>query len=444
MAKYRKCLRTGLIAGATTAYLLLFGALPAHAGTWFKAESAHFIVYSDAKEGIVQDYIAQMEAYDFAADQLFSDIGDSKLDSSGKLTFIYLAKSTDFQLVKPGMKKNAFYPILSCRKYEPQLFAVSDDDGAELVDQRFNTRDLSYMFRSQTVNKIREYFSYNLPHWAYVGLQDYFMMTHVDGNKVLVGLPSLELMNDNGGVPERDPSSLLKPSPVANILPLRTIVESKAENTSSSRLGRFEQWVLINYFLTDSSRKTKFLEYLARLSNGADNWTAFTEATGMTDEQFKAIYTEYTHKGPPYLTYTMNVEFAGQTRVTHLKGANNNAPLIAAALQTCPASEYGQTLASQARVLLNTAPDDEAVLRANIIGEIDFGDPAKAAPLVDKLLQIESGSEIPLYLQGRMHLSLADKEAGDARAHDMVLAREAFGRAYQINPSSVSANFSAR
>ena len=419
-----------------TATLSALAVLPAAAGPWIKAESAHFIVYSDEKESVVRNYVAGMEAYDFAADKLFTEIGDSRLDTTAKLTFVYLAKQEEFQTVKPGMEKGAYNPILSCRYYEPQLFAVSDSNGSELLDQRYNAFDLANMFRTQTVMKERQYFSYDLPRWAYVGLQDYFMMTHIDGNKVLVGLPSPELMYDDGEHPGLDLRHPLAPTAVAKILPLQTIVEHSNSDKASSRLVRYEQWVLTNYFLTDVARETKFLEYLTRVSNGDDNWTAFIQATGMTDADFKAVYSDYAKTGSPYLTYKMSIDYGGKVNVTRLPGTNNNAPLIAASLEVCPTKAYGGTLLSQAQALLAMAPDDEAVLRANIVGQLDFGDPAAAAPLVAKLLAAEPDSDTALYLQGRLFLALANSETGANRSQDMAKARTAFGKAYQINPVS--------
>ena len=423
-------------ATATLAAFLAAAACPVMAEPWIKAESAHFIVYSDNKEFVVRDYIARMEAYDFAADKLFSEIGDSKLDTTAKLTFVYMAKAAEFRTVKPDIKTDSYNPVLSCFKYDPQLFAISDSDGTELLDARFNSRDLSYMFRSQTDMKMHEYFSYTVPRWAWGGLQDYFMMTHIDGNKVLVGLPSPELMYETDVHQEMGRPAPPLATPVSKILPLRTIIEAETSDPASARLVRFERWVLINYFLTDVAHETKFLEYLTRVSNGDDNWTAFSGATGMSEADFEAIYTEYTHKGPPYLTYTMSIGAAGKTTVTRLAGVNNTGPLIAAALAVCPTTTYGRDLLRQAQGLLASAPDDEAVLRANIIGQLDFGDPAAAAPLVARLAATEPASDTPLYLQGRTYLAMANADDGAARSQDMAKARTALGKAYQINPAS--------
>ena len=422
---------------AVASLAALISAPLAFGATWKRIESPHFVIYTDTSETIGRDYAGQLEAYDFAANKLFGEIGDSQVEDTHKYDFYLLDDIKEFRVVQPKIPNNAMTPTLSNSTYGAQFFSSRGLDGSGGGnDKRINDADLAYLLRSYTSVKIHQFFSYRLPGWVVGGLQDYFMMTHVESGKVLVGLPLPSLMLDETVPLDRSAlGSSYGPSPVSSLIPLHDIVTGTYKSKDGGRLARFEGWVLINHFLTDPVAHGRFMTYLTRSQLGFDAWQNFTSTTGMTDEAFRALYVQYTTKGSPYLTYPLAVDTNADIKVEKLPDYGADVPLIQAALTGAP-DDYGKSLLTKMEPIAAAHPEDDVTLRTMAIAEIDYGDPHRAAPYLDKLITHNPKSAESAFLKGRMFLVLAEKESGETSDKDYAAARDLLGQAYQLDPTN--------
>src|SRR5476649_2812285 len=73
---------------------------PTNAGSWYKAESDHFTVYSDTSEQVTRDYATKLEYFKALTDNLLDD-GDANTDYEAPLPVYILNNSQDLKLVRP-------------------------------------------------------------------------------------------------------------------------------------------------------------------------------------------------------------------------------------------------------------------------------------------------------------------------------------------------------
>lgn len=425
-------IKTFISAAALTAAVFCAG--QADAGTWRRIESPHFVIYTDASEKIGRDYIGKLEAYDFAADKLFGEIGDSQVDDTHKYNFYLLNDIAEYRTVRPKMASNVMNSELSSSAYGSQFFSsrsLNDDRG----DRRINDADLAYLLRSYTGIKIHQFFSNPLPDWVVGGLEDYFMMTHVEGKQVLVGLPMPSLVVDENIQFDRSATTNGQPTPVTSIIPLKNLINGDYKDKDGGRLARYEQWILINYFMTDGVARGRFLTYLTRSQMGLDKWQTFTSTTGLTEDGFRALYVEYSTKSSPFLTYPLEVDVNAHIKVDTLPAYGADVPLFQAAVVDA-SDDYGKTLLTRMRPIVASNPDDDLALRTMAMAEMEHGDPHNAAPYIDKLISRDPKAAESLYLKGRMFSLIAAKESGDAADKDYASARDMLGQAYQLDPSN--------
>src|SRR5690349_27089 len=118
-----------LLAGAVAAACAMLTASMAQAGTWLRAESPHFIVYSDGKEKSLREYAVMLEDYD----ALLRAFHGRKIDEpvTGKFSVYLVSNLNDFHRVFPDAQKGivGMYWVSN-----EDIFAVATRDSANLRD----------------------------------------------------------------------------------------------------------------------------------------------------------------------------------------------------------------------------------------------------------------------------------------------------------------------
>ncbi len=420
--------KAGLLAASVLSAAISAGAVPgaALAGQWIKVQSRHLTIYSENDEKMVRAYVRHMEGFNLAADQLFTAIGDSQLETSRRQTFYYMATLREFKLVKPSIPDNAFNPELTCADYGPSFFSVMEPFNADTVDRKYISPDLAYLMRSYTGVKIAEYFSEPPPVWLRAGLQDYFMTMNIDKGDAIVGLPLSDMIT------QTDTTAVSATA----FRPIDEVVSGAAMAAKDGQVARIEQWVLVSQLLSTAEGRGKLANYLERLRNGEDTVAAFHAATGIDDEGLKETYKRYMSKGVPVLTYHMDIKADSDITVTPLSSYGRAVPLMLASLRTCPPRKHGESLLSDLRGLSAKFPQDELVVEATSLAEIDFGDPERARAPLDSRLTANPQDTDALLQKGRMTMKIGDAAGGEARHARYTEARQILGKAYTLEPAN--------
>ena len=404
--------------------------LPAAAEPWIKAESQHFIVYSDTTEAETRDYIAKLEAFDALTDKLYRQIGDSELPDYRKTVFHYLKEFNDFKVLG-AVNQNTAAPVMGCAYDDPQLFSVHTAKISSKEDIGYVDLGLSYLFYAYAHVKTVKYFSYRLPAWVDGGLAEYFSTVNFQADKIIVGQPMPDLLHTTNGhkLTKRD------------LAPFEDIVSGRTSGGRDPNAYRFQTWLMISYFMSDPVRKTGFLDYLDKVSQGDDGLAAFTAETGMKPTDFDAVFAEYMTKGSPQFTYPAPAAIAADVTVTPVVDNYEPLPVVAAGVHTCTGGKYGQALLQSARQIANRYPDD-ALAQITLAGaDINFGDPTTdvpgaAVPILQAHLKANPNDWEAQQWLGRYYLLMARRGPAAESDANYALARQELGKAYKLDPTS--------
>ncbi len=240
--------------------LIVSFAMPAHA-EWRKAESPHFVVYADASEGALRNYVRKIERFD-ALLRLYLPPPRSTIPSQ-PLT-IYLADgASDMRQAWPAVREGVggFYSAGPER-----IFAVVSGRGGSEDSVLFHEYGHHYMFQN---------FPGAYPGWFIEGFAEYFATAEVNNDRVVVGNFNPGRMNSLTSVAW---------------LPIETIFESRTSTLTRGQGPTYyaQAWAITHYFMSTPDRQAMLGRYLAAVGRGTSSMDALQTATGQTPRQFEA------------------------------------------------------------------------------------------------------------------------------------------------------------
>ena len=423
-------MRSTLLAMAClTAACCVPGMATAKAPTaWIKAESTHFIVYSDNSEADIRDYVGKLETFDQLTDKIYSTIGDSELPDYRKTTFYYLRDVSDIGPFRSN-PRYGLSPVMTCMFEDDQLYSVKTDSASKAKDPGYVDYDLAYLYLDYTRHKTVKYFSYTLPAWADMGLTYYFMTVNIQGDKVIVGQPFPDLLHTFSD----------HTITTQQLVPFDALIGGHLPRVFDMNTYHLQTWMLVSYFMSDPLRKAKFVDYLEKVGAGEESTAAFKEATGMSAADFTAIFNDYMTKGSPQFTYPYKAGAAADIIVTPVALYSQPLPLLASMVKSCPSAADGRQFLASAQDVAAKFPDDDLAQTVFAIAEVNFGDlkgegPSAALSVLQKRLAVEPDDFDARLLLGRLYLSLA--EDGADRDANYVKARQELVKAYNLDPTS--------
>lgn len=408
---------------------------PAAAGSWLKAESPHFIIYSANKPEATREYARKLEVFRTLIDSFYDDMGDSEMVEPQKTVFNYMYGLEDFGIVVPNKGRSSeIRSSVTCLD-GTQYFASADLDELSQVDglpaSRHYSTDLGFMFHSYSVAYMKTRFSKPLPRWVRSGLASYFRSAVVgDNNKVILGrpLPDIAMAWDRDG-------HIADLSRGQRYIPYADIIAGKRLADRDNDAEALESWIMVSHLMSDPERMEKFTRYIHLTLGGMDSMQAFHEAIGIDPESFRDVLDQYRTKGAPLRAYKVDSLPAADTSVNPLP-YGEPVPLLDAATRSCPTEAYSKDVLQRLKKVAPKYPDDvlaqQALARARIIA----GNPEDARPWLTQRLAAAPDDFESRFLLGRMHLTLAEKSEGSARAENYAAARRELGKAYKLNPVS--------
>lgn len=395
--------------------LALSAGTPASAGDWLKAESDHFVVYSDAPEAKAREYVRQLEAFRYVSLMVLGADGTS---ARAKAKFdIYLLKSqSDLKEVRPGSEKNTAGVYFQCSEGS-QAYATLQPA------RRFDNTDqaLIVLFHEYAHRLMFQYASRLYPSWYVEGFAEYMATAEVLDGKLSIGLPYTVRLQTLKERPWIGFEEVLKPT-------FKRSGEGKAEGWVVWSFYA-QSWLLTHYMLNDSARTQKFNAYFERLATGEDPLEAFEPATGIPVDRLYGILKRYVEQLPAVTVSSQNIPKV-TVKLDVLPGDVSDYLLTASALKTCPDKPQGEAMLAKLRALANKGGTESAPsLRLALArAELLFGDAKAAREVLQEYLASDDTSFEAHHLMGRTEAKLAALDR--AKAH--------FFKAYRLKKNDAT------
>ena len=331
---------------------------------WRRADSPHFVVYSDGSERSLRDYTTKLERFDAL---LGSTFGRTPTQDIRKLPVYLVADDRALRIAQPSLPDGITGYYTSS---ENDIFAIlvrgkSDD---------ILLHEYSHHFMAK--NSDGRY-----PGWLSEGFAEYFATATVsDRGKATFGLPD----------PGRQYALQQN-----RWLPMDQLLRAKGSFDIEDRTARSmyyaQSWALTHWLLADTARKQNVAAYLTAINGGQDAVAAWQAIFGITPEQLTTQLRAYA-RGRLYYAELDVPPFAPEITVTRLSPAADTVlrPMINARSPN-PADIDGPALLATLRATAGRFPDDPLALVALGRAERRWGDAAAAETALARASVFDSG-----------------------------------------------------
>ncbi|MFT4076182.1 MAG: hypothetical protein QM647_11700 [Asticcacaulis sp.] len=422
--------------------------------TWYKAESDHFIVYSDQSRTETERRLKALEQFRFFATKLVPATPGDLVEP--KLT-LYLVDNSQWLSLIDSRDVAGLY--IACRE-GVSAFSANQDvsfDKNLKMDPNRPRQDLgqTVLFHEYTHHAMFRSGMSSYPLWYIEGMAEFLSTFTYDGQKGVIGDPPYAdnwvLTQVNWGqwdhvlAPDERLSSGLATRDGADPV----IFYAKA-------------WLLTHYMMSDPSRAKSLQAYFEQLRKGGDPVKTFAAATGIDPlTELPKRLRSYSH-ALIQSGYSLPDMPDFKVEVMPMEPTANTYMIAAASLRTCLPPARGEWILKMLKLDANAteleakgtaaksdgaraswerlkaqAPElakNEQYRMAVAYGEVLYGDP-KAA-LVD-LSSFGPNSALyaqAQYQQGRAWLALATRASGAERAEDLSRAVGLLEKAYTLSP----------
>ena len=401
--------------------------------TWFRAESQHFIVYSNTRHSDVATVLSKMERFWYTLRE-FSQVDLHPAADTPKQVLYYLDDEHGLEAIDPEAPAYAIGLYTACDE-DAQGFGVHMYYGENPrlpLEKRPENEGLAYIFGAYAHDFFYRHSSQRAPLWFIDGYAQYFSTTRFDGDQAVVGLAPQAL----GTLLQRLGSEYLYTLDYADVL---TGNDSEGNNDAgpSGLKNEFEarSWVLTHWILSNRDTLAKFQAYLAATGGGEDRIKAFKRIFDLTPAQLNHTLWLYMRQMQA-LKLTFKSLPEAEISFTDLPESANALLLDQAALKSCPGTKYGQALLNRVRANAPKFPDSELAQLTLARAEILYGDPNAALPWLEKTTHDTPADAEAQFLLGRAKLAIARGTTDSAQADAYRAAKAAFEKAADADPKS--------
>ena len=376
----------------------------AHAD-WRKAETRHFIVFSNGFERGLRDDAIELERIDQLMRVYFA-LPD--VEGARKLPVYIVRNRDELAVAAPGLPEGAA-GVYSANFRDIRAVAVRRT-GDEILRHEYGHH---FMFRN---------FPGVYPAWFREGFAEFFMTATVTSTgRATVGK-----------------SSLMRMSTLANVrwLPMEQILTGRYERGSRDQAAAFyaQSWLLTHWILTDSDRRRAMQGYLGDTGRGVAVDTALQTHFGMDAEQLGRMLRSYFSRGVRYADLEIGGAEPAPTITALPDSADDVLLLDLNARDGGPASQ-GPGMLARAREAAARRPGDALTQAMLARVELRWGDPSAAERAVQPLLDADPANTELLLLMADARITAGDKLTDpDARERLYRQARGFLARAYAADP----------
>jgi tetratricopeptide (TPR) repeat protein len=385
---------------------LLSAAEPAQA-QWLRAESEHFVVYSDRGEQRLREQAAELEDFH----QLLRQLTGTRDEGHAPKLPIYIVRGIgQLRQVWPGASAG----IAGFYNATPQgiLAVVDADAGRGWVGRN------EILFHEYAHHFMLQHFPAVYPRWYVEGFAEYVATARLEPDTIEYGRMNSALASWVG-----DSSRLI---------PLDQILFVRPERIERGATQYYAQsWLLVHYLLRDAERMRQLNRYLTAVGAGQEPRAAFQAAFAMTPSDMQRRLASYGSGGMSFTRIRRaSASRAPTLTVTPLPRGVGDLLLLDAAM-TAGAGSDGDAFARRVRRAAGDSPEPFA-RRILARAEALHGDGAVAERLLTEMIAASPRDAEPHYLMGMRHLRAGRAEAAE-RARHFRTAQTWFARAHRLD-----------
>ncbi|WP_296718094.1 DUF1570 domain-containing protein [Erythrobacter sp.] len=379
----------------------LFAAAPAWAD-WNKAESDHFVIYSDSNADDIREFSERLERYHVAMTRITGF--DPPVPSPSNRVTVYAVGSertlrklygdtgsnvAGFYIPRAGGSV-AFVPNVKLRGSQTDFTLI------------VLLHEYAHHFTIAST-------PFALPRWVTEGSAEFFAAAKFapDGG-VDIGLPANHRVGDLN---------------YADKLSIREILDYDrvAQGGGPRRDGFYGQaWMLYHYLYFSEERESQYRAYLSKYVKGVPSLQAAEEAFGDLDQLERELKAYQRSRRMPGWRLTAESLPIGEIAVTSLSPGMNEMMDVVLRSRRGVDREQALDLLPDARAIAAKFPDDGGVLAALSEAEYDAGNDAEAIAAADAAIALDPSQTNAYVQKGFALFRIADN--ADAGAVDEAFA----------------------
>jgi hypothetical protein len=376
---------------------------PVKMSNWRRAETEHFIFYSDGNERALREDAIKLERFDKFM-RLVTGIQDDAVEV--KLT-IYLVSSTNkVQSLYPGPVKNisGFYianpgGVLAVVPRSAEAYSDGSNKFAEIEDV--------ILFHEYAHHLMLQYFPVAYPAWYVEGFAEFIGNTRVERDGMIeYGIPNIS----------RAPSLFLEEQ-----LPIEKLLTARVTDLKESQVeGLYARgWALTHYLSFEPSRKGQLRSYLDSVGKGKPSLDAARDTFGDL-KQLNRTLDRYVEGKMRYSKLGAPLPETKAFAIVQLSEADGDTILLRIKLARGTQPKERDTVAQALRTLAKLHPDNANIATSLAQAELDLDHDIASGLAADAALKIEPQNNRALLWKGlslsRPLITAGDKDAGKWKA----------------------------
>lgn len=405
---------------------------------WFKAESQHFIVYSDTSRQGVSLLLDNLERLDFLL-RAYARPYLKPQPHPPKLTLYYHGKVAALKAHTGKAPPDALGMYRSCSAGVQAAGVLLEPvpllDNARLTTAPANDT-LSSLFEGYARHFLYRHTDIRAPLSFIEGFAQYFADVRFSGDQLVVGKTPAGAAAYLNFIEDGHRYSL----DYDDVLAGNDSEGHHDAGVAGIRLEfRARSWLLTHYMLSNDDNRNRLARYLDLANRGTPPARALEAAYGIAPGQLGHMLWRYRRSNAKVMQVEVPDLPAAQVVFTSLPDTVTPYVMLDAALKTCPDRDAGADLLARIGAHAGATPNHPLARLALSRAQIGWGNPEDAIPALRKLAGDGRGNAEAVYLLGLAHLGAARRQQGEARAASLEAARRHLVDAVNADPASAAA-----
>lgn len=419
--------------GAIWALAIFFCATPALAndGRWRRAESEHFIVFSDGSERGLLEATQTLEDFHVALETLTSTAGEE--DSSSKFEIYLVRDSSGLRAVIPSVGPGIVGFYRTSAEHMAAFLLYNDSFGHDARETLLHEYAHHFMLHR---------FPAAYPRWYTEGWAEFVSTTEISERRAVVGRPSERLnflvRGNSPGIMMRTPRSLFS----VDVLPIDQLLAPErfpALHTDWDFASRFysTSWLAASLIANRPDLAQGLTNYVHALGEGGDPIESFEPAFGMSPEAFSSAMSAYVRGGTARAVGVSLPANPASVQIVRLPESMDDLLLPVARLKLRSAlDDDRQDLLESVNRAASRYPNDPFAQRAAARVALLSDDTARARTLLEPIIAANGDDAEALLLLGLTYTAEAAREGQNPAAVGEALrsARRHWARGFRANP----------
>lgn len=408
---------------------------------WFRAESPHLVVYSDAREEDVIALLKNLEKLDHLL-RIYT-LPIRQIQQEGPKLTLYYSQAAALREVDGSLPANAIGLYSSCpsgvQGFGADLERISGTSDAQLEKAPLN-ESLSYAFEAYARHFLYRHTDIRTPTMFIEGFAQYFSAVRFSEQQMVIGRVPKSIARylkfiDDGHQYSLEYDDVLQHH-IANARNYAGDAGVRLEFESKS-------WLLTHFMFSSEDNRKRLNRFLMIAGHGDSASTAFERAFDVKTSDIGKTMWRYGLRGFQAVRVALPSLPDARVSIRSLPLAAGEFVLANAALKSCPSPQVGESLLKKVALLAAKFPTDDLARLTLSRAQIDWGDPHDALIQLNAVLQADDANFEARYLLGVANFRLAQRSQGDARRSHLHAALSELQRARVLSPQSAEAALAA-